>query len=206
MISESTKTLNYNYQLASAKEAIRITLSTSNSPVMTTKFTEDSSVLLHLVSQIQPNIPVIWIDTGYNTRATLAFAKDVQTALDLNLHTYQPIGHTITMPPTLDSQEHSDFVNEVKIAPFNRALSELNPDAWLSSIRRHQSEHRSTLSVFDSFNEQLLKVSPLLDWSSENVTRYRLDNDLPLGPACFDPTKGEPLRECGLHLDQARAS
>lgn len=204
IVSDNTAKLNYNVHLASAKEAIRTALAGSCNPVLTTKFTEDSAVLLHLVSQAHPDIPVIWVDTGYNTRATLAYSKEISARLNLSLHTYRPHDHAITIPPALGSSEHTDFVHQVKLEPFKRALFELKPDTWLSSIRRYQSEYRSTLPVFDLLEDGLLKVSPLLDWSPESVIRYRQENALPSGPPCFDPTKGEEFRECGLHLSQVR--
>lgn len=192
---------SYYANLASTQETIRIAIANNCNPVLSTKFTEDSAVLLHLVSRVLPKIPVIWVDTGYNTRATINYSKDICAELDLNLHVYRPHNHTITIPPALDSQEHSDFVRQVKLEPFKRAFSDLNPDAWISSIRRYQSEHRSTLPVFDRVKGGLVKISPLLEWSPENVKRYREENELPMGPPCFDPTKGEPFRECGLHLN-----
>ncbi|MFK7995028.1 MAG: phosphoadenosine phosphosulfate reductase family protein [Granulosicoccus sp.] len=200
-VSDKAISLNYNVQLAAAKEAIHTTLASCRNPILTTKFTEDSAVLLHLVTQICPQIPVLWIDTGYNTRATLAYSKQLCARLQLSLHTYHPDNHTIIIPPELNSPAHSEFVSEVKLEPFGRALSELRPDAWLSSIRRYQSPHRSTLSVFDVVKGSILKVSPLLEWPQQSMDRYLQENDLPSGPSCFDPTKGEPFRECGLHVD-----
>lgn len=195
--------LNYDYHLACSLKAINDTLNASLAPILTTKFTEDSAVLLHMVSQIQFDIPVVWVDTGYNSRATLEFAKGLSAKLNLSLRRYQPRDHQIRIPPTLESPDHEDFVKSVKLEPFSRALADLQPDAWISSIRRYQTPHRRSLSVFEFGPSSLLKVSPLLDWSPEYLLRYLDAHDLPYGPTCFDPTKGEPQRECGLHLDKA---
>ena len=203
MHSTATTSLNYNFQLAPAREAVRFALTNSCTPVLTTKFNEDSAVLLHLVSQIDAGVPVIWMDTGYNSTETIAFVSDISIRLKINLHIYQPENHTIRMPPSLDDPEHIEFVQQVKLEPFQRAFSTLQADVWLSSIRRYQSDYRGTLPVFDSLADGMLKVSPLLDWSTKSIARYRVENDLPLGPLCFDPTKGEPFRECGLHLERA---
>lgn len=203
MSSKDINRFNYDYHLTCAHQAINVALDASQAPILTTKFTEDSAVLLHMVSKIQPNIPVVWVDTGYNSRATLEFAKRLSNRLNLSLRRYQPQDHQIRIPPTMESPDHGDFVNTVKLEPFSRAMAELQPDAWISSIRRYQTQHRRSLSVFESGPSSLLKVSPLLDWSPESLLRYLDKHDLPYGPTCFDPTKGEPQRECGLHVDKA---
>ncbi len=202
MAGDDTVELNYRHQLAVARHAIQSTLAISCNPIVSTKFSEDSAVFLHLVSQIQPDISVIWVDTGYNTRATKAFANELTDKLDISLHTFEPENHTIIMPPALDDPEHAAFSQEVKVEPFQRALKALRVDGWLSSIRRYQSAHRKTQPVFQTLADGLVKTSPLLDWTPEMVTHYRLENHLPLGTPCFDPTKGEAFRECGLHLDR----
>ena len=173
---------------------------------MSTKFTENSAVFLHLACSIQPDLPVIWVDTGYNTRATVAFSRHVVDRLGLSLQVYRPDGHTIIMPPELDDPTHGVFTREVKLEPFKRALQDLQADAWLSSVERYQSVHRKILATFDAQSDGILKVSPLLDWTDDDVVRYRQDHDLPLGPLCFDPTKGESFRQCGLHHDLGSAA
>ncbi|MGQ7848217.1 phosphoadenosine phosphosulfate reductase domain-containing protein [Granulosicoccus sp. 3-233] len=200
MVSDTREELNYRHQLATARNAIHVALENSCRPIVSTKFSEESAVFLHLVTQVKADIPVVWVDTGYNTRATRAFADELHQRLDLNLKTYEPHDHTITFPPALDDPEHAEFTHEVKIEPFQRALQELQADGWLSSIRRYQSAHRSKLPTFHTASNGLLKASPILEWTADTVARYRLEHDLPEGPSCFDPTKGEAFRECGLHL------
>lgn len=200
MVSDSREELNYRHQLATARHAICVALENSRCPIVSTKFSEESAVFLHLITQVKADIPVVWVDTGYNTRATRTFADKLHQRLDLNLKTFQPVNHTITFPPELDDPEHAEFTHEVKIEPFQRALRQLQADAWLSSIRRYQSEHRRTLPTFQHTTNGVLKVSPILDWTADTVDRYRLEHDLPEGAPCFDPTKGEAFRECGLHL------
>jgi len=204
MISKNVETLNYRFQLASAKEAVRGVASSCKRPIMTTKFNQDSAVILHFVQQIIPGIPVIWVDTGYNSQETLQFVEELTAKLQLSLHTYSPLDHEIRTPPEYGSDDHESFVNEVKIEPFERAMKELNADAWFSSIRRYQSTFRFEHTMFELLSSGVLKTSPLLEWSAETVDRYIDENKLPRGPECFDPTKGEQTyQECGLHYDRA---
>lgn len=203
MSRSKASALNYQTQLIEAREVLNLAMSNSCRPIASTKFSPDSAAFLHLITQHMPDIPIIWVDTGYNTRETQQFAKSLTEKLKLNLVTYEPIDHTIIFPPGLDDPEHAAFSHEVKVAPFQRAMKELDADTWFSSVRRYQTAHRQSLSKFDSTNDERLKVSPLLNWTQEHIDQYIEDNDLIVGPECYDPTKGEPFRECGLHLQTA---
>lgn len=87
-----------------------------------------------------------------------------------------------------------------KTRPLARALDELQPDMWFSSLRRSQTAHRTTLHHFNPSSGNLLKACPLIDWSEADMDAYRHDHNLPGGHDYHDPTKAGPRRECGLHL------
>ena len=57
--------------------------------VVTTSFGIQSAVMLHLATQVRPDIPVVWIDTGYLPEETYRFASELTDRLDLNLRTYR---------------------------------------------------------------------------------------------------------------------
>ena len=191
--------LNHRDRVRRARGTLELAMSVSRRPIVSTKFSPHSAVLLHLVGEVAPRTPVVWVDTGYNTRATTRFATETAARLELDLHVFEPIDHVVTVPPGLDDPEHADFVETVKLEPFRRALETLGADAWLCSVRREQTAHRAALAPFEQGMPGVVKVSPLLDWSAADVARYAHEHELPLGPECYDPTKGEPMRECGLH-------
>jgi phosphoadenosine phosphosulfate reductase len=58
--------------------------------IVTTNFRPFEAVILHLVTQVQPDVPVVWMDNGYNTEATYRFADEVTRQLKLNLKIYLP--------------------------------------------------------------------------------------------------------------------
>lgn len=191
--------LNHRDRVNRARSTLEIALSIASRPIVSTKFSPHSAVLVHLANTVAPGIPVIWVDTGYNTRATCSFADAICERLGVELQRFEPAGHVMTVPPALDDPDHADFVAEVKLEPFRRALAETGADAWISSVRREQTAHRQSLDAFAPGMPGIVKVSPLLDWSTADMERYAHDNALPVGPTCYDPTKGEPMRECGLH-------
>ena len=192
--------LNHRVRLGEARLALDIALADAARPVLSSKFGPDAAVFLHFVTRRAPDIPVVRVETGYDTRATTDFVAELTERLGLNLHVFRPEGHAVTLPPALDDPAHAGFVEEVKLEPFRRALARLDADVWLSSIRRYQSAHRAAEPVFRTLGSGVLKASPLLGWSADTVARYAAEHGLPTGPDVFDPTKGEPFRECGLHL------
>lgn len=191
--------LNHRDRVSRSIATLKIACSISARPIVSTKFSPYTAVLLHMVTEAIPHVRVVWIDTGYNTRATRAFAEETAEQLGIELQVFMPENHIITVPPALDDPLHSAFVDEVKLQPFRRALANLSADAWITSVRRDQTAHRRSLRTFDEGMPGVVKVSPLLDWSEADMQRYADTHALSIGPECYDPTKGEPMRECGLH-------
>lgn len=202
-MNSNIEKLGYQTQLATAKEAIRGVMNCCLKPIITTKFNQDSAVILHLVTQINPDIPVIWVDTSFNTQETLEFSDTLIRRLNLTVYTFRPQASVSRNPPNFGTTDHDAFVNTVKLEPFKRALKELKADAWFSSIRRYQSSFRFQHTMFELLSNDIMKTSPMLDWTPEMVNRYLTEHKLPLGPICFDPTKGtHAYQECGLHCNR----
>jgi len=191
--------LNITSRIHSALDAVDLGLQRAQKPILTTKFGPQSAVLLHLVSQVRPDIPVIWVDTGFNTNATLASAELITSKLDLNLKTYRPLSSWEGPVPDTFDPAREKFSEQVKLEPFRRALEEHEPDVWVTALRREQTEFRDGLSLFQKAKGEILKVCPLLDWRDEDMEAYLALHQLPSEDDYHDPTKAEPHLECGLH-------
>ena len=185
---------------APAGEIIRQSLSLAKRPFVSTKFGPESAVLLHLLVQEYSDIPVVWVDTGFNTYATRLYAEQLTEHLNLNLKIYRAHDEWSGFPPELDDPKHNEFTRQVKLEPFERALNELQPDVWFCSIRRTQTDYRSGQNYFARTTLGLLKVAPLLDWDDTDMQVYLREHQLPVEHDYQDPTKGAARRECGLHL------
>jgi phosphoadenosine phosphosulfate reductase len=170
-----------------------------NSVVCSTKFGPHSLVFLHLINRISNSIPVIWVDTGYSRRETIEYAARVESLLGLNLHVFQSSNHVMRIPPELGDNDHYSFTKEVKLEPFKHALETLNATHWISSVRAYQTDYRQQLPTTMTLNNGLTKVHPMLTWTEGHMSSYLERYKLPLGPETFDPTKGDSVRECGLH-------
>ena len=188
-----------------SNEIINWVRNTAKKPVVSTSFGPNSAVLLHLVTQVMPEIPVIWVDSGYNTNSTYEFALSLIEKLHLNMKIYTPTTTsaflTVKMKgiPDIESQAHKDFTKTIKLDPFNRALNELQPDIWMTGIRAQETSFRKTLTIVSRQNSRRLKVAPILKWKEQDVLNYIQEYDLPIETNYFDPTKSFEGRECGLH-------
>ncbi|NEP61486.1 MAG: phosphoadenylyl-sulfate reductase [Symploca sp. SIO2G7] len=199
--------------------------------VMSTSFGIQSAVMLHMVTRIIPDIPVIWIDTGYLPPETYQFAEQLTEQLQLNVKVYQsPISpaRMEALYGRLWEQNDVTAFNRYdqmrKVEPMQRALRELKATAWLAGLRKDQTKHRKSLRVINQ-QEKLYKLLPILRWTAKDVYEYLQAYQLPYHPF-FDlgyTTVGDwhssrPLtledeherdtrfnglkQECGLHLPQ----
>ena len=105
-------------------------LGLGKSAIVTTNFRPFEAVILHMVTQVNPDVPVVWMDNGYNTEATYRFADEVTRQLSLNLRTFLPLrsrAHREALEgamPALDDPRHEAFTKEVKLEPFARVFLE----------------------------------------------------------------------------------
>ncbi|MCH9827618.1 MAG: phosphoadenosine phosphosulfate reductase family protein [Gammaproteobacteria bacterium] len=178
-----------------------------NAPaIATTSFSPYASVLLHMVTRVSPELPIVWMDSGYATPATYRYIDEVVRRLKLNLKVYHPRRsrahrEAVDGPlPEFDDPRHEAFTREVKIEPFERALAELKPNYWITGLRSEETEERAKMEAVSTNADGIVKVAPLLGWTSRDLFQYIKKFGLPNNFDYYDPTKGEEDRECGLHL------
>lgn len=189
----------------SAEEIVAWGLEHSSNPLVTTNFRPYEAVILHLVTQVKSDIPVLWVDSGYNTSATYRFAEQVIEKLKLNIKVYIPEQTSARRNtlmkgiPEVGEPLHEEFTRQVKLEPFQRALNELKPDLWFNAIRQYQTEFRHNMGIVSATKNGILKVAPLFHWEEADLDAYLKAHDLPNNMDYFDPTKASETRECGLH-------
>jgi phosphoadenosine phosphosulfate reductase len=177
--------------------------------VVSTNFRPYEAVILHLCTQVQPDIPVLWVDHGYNRPATYKHAGQLKQQLKLNLKAYLPrltaahydAVHGGMPEPTLENEERiKAFSTVMKLEPFQRGMKELAPTVWLTALRQVQNPNRAGLDIVSEDNNfNSLKVSPVFYWSDADMEAYLKQYDLPNEWDYFDPAKADDKRECGLH-------
>ncbi len=227
LLPTGVETLSAQLATASAEERVRWAVETfGDRLVMTTSFGIQSAVMLHLVTQIVPQIPVVFIDTGYLFPETYRFADELTRRLNLNLKVYNPLMTAARQEALfgrqweagVDGLKRYNLIN--KVEPMDRAVRELGATAWMAGLRRSQASTRERLTVVQLQNK-ITKVHPILDWDNRTVHRYLTQHGLPYHPlweqgyvSVGDSHSSAPLspgmseeetrfnglkRECGLH-------
>jgi phosphoadenosine phosphosulfate reductase len=154
---------------------------------LSSSFGAQAAVSLHLVTQVDPNIPVILVDTGYLFPETYRFIDELTARLRLNLKVYRAAAS-----PAWQEARHGQrwlqgvdglnaYNEENKVEPMRRALRELNVVTWFAGLRRKQSESRSGIPFLDWAGGRW-KVHPIADWNDREVHFYLKKHQLPYHP------------------------
>lgn len=201
---EEINRLNVQFKGIPPVEIISWAVEHSINALVTTNFRPYEVAILHAVSQVKNDIPVIWCDTGYNTPDTYKHAAALTALLDLNIDLYVPKQTTahrdaVMGIPQIDDDRHTLFTEQVKLEPFRRAMTAHRPDVWFTNLRKGQTAHRDSLNILSLSNDGVLKVSPFYHWNDTHLDAYLKDRNLPNEHTYFDPTKVLENRECGLH-------
>ena len=194
--------------------------------VLTTSFGVQAAVMLHLVTRVRADVPVVFVDTGYHFAETYRFADELTERLGLNLK----VAAADESPAWFEARrgklwetDISGYNRRRKVEPMDRTLDGLNATATLTGIRGGQTETRAAMRHVEHQRGRA-KVAPILDWNNQTVHRYLTEHDLPYHPlreqmyasvgdwhSTRPVTAGEDERagrfgglaaECGLHVPE----
>ena len=193
---------------------------------LSSSFGAQAAVSLHMLSQVDPDIPVILVDTGYLFEETYRFVEELTERLQLNVTVYRA-----QKSPAWQEARYGQrwkqgveginaYNEENKVEPMRRALRELEVSTWFAGIRRNQSESRSSIPFLE-WSGGRWKVHPIADWNDREVHLYMKKYDLPYHPlwekgylSIGDHHSTKPIhevstleqtrffglqRECGIH-------
>lgn len=220
---------------ASASEALALTaasflrehLKDGQRACITSSFQAEDVVVLHMAVQIQPRIPVVFLDTGYHFPETLAYRDRMAAEWKLNLVNIEPeqtVAQQESQFGILYQSAPDRCCGLRKVEPLFRALDSYA--TWVTGLRREQSKSRAHLQTQELFKlpsgRYLTKLSPLADWTARDVWHYAEQHSIPLLPlydqgytsiGCapctslpFDPNDPRSGRwsgrklECGIHV------
>ena len=216
-----------NTRAVAALEFLYSRLANARNYCITSSFQAEDMVVLHMVRQIDPLIPVIFLETGYHFPETIEYRDRMASEWNLNLNN---VAAELTV-----AQQESQFgiLNQTapdrccairKVDPLFRALGPY--EIWVTGLRRQQSKSRANLQLEEPFTlpagHSLAKLSPLAEWTTRDVWRYASAHRIPLLPlyeqgytsiGCapctslpFDPSDPRSGRwsgrklECGIHI------
>ena len=158
---------------------------TTGAIALTNSFQAEDMVLLHIVRQRVPDVPVLFLETGYHFSEVLEYRDRMAREWQINLINIFP---EITV-----AQQESQFgiLNQAnptqccgirKVQPLFAALEDYA--VWFTGLRREQAKSRAALKEVDDFplpsGRSIRKLSPLTEWSAKDVWAYAAQHDIPL--------------------------
>ena len=195
-------------------------LAAARTPCITSSFQAECVVLVHMLLEIEPRIPVLFLDTVHHFAHTYTYRDELAERWQLNLVNLRAAEPT----PGLWQTDTQACCALHKVGPLFSALEAY--DVWFTALRREQSPSRANLAEIEPFRlptgKTLRKVSPLAGWTTKDVWAYAKAHDIPLLPlyelgyssiGCepctslpLDPAnprsgrwQGQKL-ECGIHI------
>jgi phosphoadenosine phosphosulfate reductase len=210
-----------------AQTLIQATLSRGERSCVTCSFQTEDIALVHMIIQKEPDIPILFLETGYHFTETLAYRDEMVERFGLNL---------VNLAPKMTvSEQESKFGILYQTSPdrccgFRKVeplFAALEPyEVWFTGLRRDQSPTRAGLKELDDFRlpsgKVLTKVSPLASWTNREVWSYLKANRIPVSPlydqgytsiGCWPCTQpptdpdnprsgrwGGRKLECGIHI------
>jgi phosphoadenosine phosphosulfate reductase len=155
--------------------------------VLSSSYGIQAAVMLHLLTQIKPDIPVILTDTGYLFKETYQFIDQLTERLNLNLQVFhakqspnwQEARYGKLWEQGVEGLEKYNRIN--KVDPMKEAFKSLNAGTWFSGLRREQSESRANLPIL-AIQNSTFKFLPVVDWTNKDVHYYLQEHELPYHP------------------------
>jgi len=178
--------MNLDQKIDSANRLIAgILAEIPGQPCVTCSFQTECMALVDLVIARAPHIPVLFLETGYHFPETYAYRDQMTEQMHLNLVN---LASKLSVP---EQESQFGILNQTapdrccamrKVEPLFRGLE--NYSVWFTALRREQSPTRANLKTVDQFQlptgKQLLKVSPLSDWTNADVWSYLKRRSIPV--------------------------
>jgi phosphoadenosine phosphosulfate reductase len=195
-------------------------------------FQTEGTVVIHMATRIRPDVPIMFLETGFQFAETLAFKQKLTEELGLNV--VDLVGEYTTDRQEIEFgaklyERDSELCCEInKVRPMFEALRGL--DAWITSVRRDSSPTRADTPIVERYDLEpgrpIVKINPMANWTKPEVWRYLKEHELPHNPlydlgyssiGCAPCTRlrfaGEPERagrwagiakwECGIHMNES---
>jgi 3''-phosphoadenosine 5''-phosphosulfate sulfotransferase (PAPS reductase)/FAD synthetase and related enzymes len=204
-----------------ARDVIARTLGQAEIPCITSSFQAECVVLTHMLREVRPDIPVLFLDTFHHFSQTLSYRDELSERWRLNLINLRAATPSVGL---WQAESTEACCKRHKVEPLFSALE--GYDTWFTALRRDQSPSRANLKEEEPFKlpsgKSITRVAPIAGWTVKDVWAYAKQHQIPLlslyelgytSIGCepctelpFDPDNprsgrwhGQKL-ECGIHI------
>ena len=222
--TQEIKRLNAAFETAHPTEILRWATETFRPHVaVTSSFGAKSAALIHMALQVDPRIPIRFVDTGLHFPETLQFKDELTKRFHLKVTTTRSKLNVARFLREHEGQPvgHPDFCcSPDKVEATERALAGLR--CWITGISRSDASTRAKTAIVERLTNGVIKVAPLATWSAQQIHEYMTTHKLPYHPlwhsgyasiGCWPCTKrpadpndprsgrwpGQDKTECGIH-------
>ena len=163
-----------------------------------------NNALAHMVAEVAPEIPVVFLDTGYHFKETLETRDRLVERTGVTLINLTP---SITVEeqdrqfgPYLHKRDPDRCCHLRKVRPMDDFL--LGYDAWITGMRLAAAPHRKERKVIEyDARRHLVKVNPLLFWTDEQLLTYTVERDITVNPLLYDGYPSIGCEPCTRRVD-----
>jgi phosphoadenosine phosphosulfate reductase len=231
---EHVDELNARFETERPEKIVRWALQESGIEriAVASAFQAEGSCVIHMAVQVRPEIPILFLETGFHFAETLAFRRQLAELLHLNVvdlvGDYTVEEQAAQFGDHLYERDPSRCCELNKVIPFTRALH--GYQAWMTGLRRDSAPTRAGTAIVEQYElepgKTLIKVNPVANWTRRDAWAYLKDHDLPNNPlydlgyaqiGCAPCTRlsfaGENEREsrwdgsqkveCGIHVRES---
>ncbi len=176
--------LNQKFETAQPQDILRWAIETYSSEAgLSSSFGGESAALIHMAIQIKPDLPILFLDTGFLFKETHRFMEDLRARWNLNVRVFRATPQQIEQTKK-NLAERRDITGEccddAKVDLMQRSLAGLR--CWIAGLRRNQTKNRRNIHIIEEAGAGLIKVHPLANWTSKEIYAYMKQHDLPFHP------------------------
>jgi phosphoadenosine phosphosulfate reductase len=188
---------------ASAEDIIRWATDTFGDRICITSSMTDA-VIIHLASAVKPGIEVVFLDTGYHFAETVGTRDAVEAVYPVRLLNITP-SRTVAeqdaeLGPRLYGRNPDLCCYLRKVEPLERALT--NYDAWITGVRRDETNSRRDMRVVEwDDRREMVKVNPIIGWTSKQVDEFIAENNVLVNPLVYDGYPSIGCRTCTAKVE-----
>ncbi|NQU29822.1 MAG: phosphoadenylyl-sulfate reductase [Anaerolineae bacterium] len=227
LTTEEIESLSNQFESVHPREIITWAVE-NNSPNLglSSAFQTQSAPLIHMVMKVDSKIKIFFLETGLHFWDTLFYREQLEQIWDLNIVDLRPdrswgnFLHRFGRDLPETDPDLCCYIR--KVQPMQKAMGGLN--AWITGIRRDQTENRAKAKILEYKRDGLLRIAPFLNWTKSDIWDYITENNLPQHPlplseypsvGCKPCTRailsgendragrwsGKGKTECGLHTE-----
>lgn len=184
-------------------EEYLIRKSESNKIFITSSFQTHSIPLLHIISKLDIDVSIYFINTGFHFPETIAFKNEIARKLSINV---QDIVSDIPKIQQRNNENEFFYTTDPDYCCFINKTSVLEPylrqyDIWISGVRAGQSLVRKAMKTEQAAPHGCLRFHPILDWSAKDIYEYRVKHNLPEHPLDKKGYQSIGCAPCTMKID-----